>query len=151
MNGSNGGTRFAQSHALDQRHEFRRELSISCIGSLGSYQTNQPGDAVSGKPALNGAEQDTGIPCSLRQRGILVEVGSEHRKARPGLLALFLGACGQSRFNVLLLIHDAQTTPSPVHMCPQGDRRTDRSLIAVTSRQNLSATSLIEMVRYFLH
>ena len=38
MNGSNGRTRFAQGHGLDQIHEFRRELSISRIGSFGSYQ-----------------------------------------------------------------------------------------------------------------
>jgi hypothetical protein len=149
--GSNGGTRCAQRHALDQRHECRRELALSRIGSFGSYQTNQPGDAVSGKPALHGSERDTGIPCSLRHRDILVEVGAEHRKARHGLLALFLGAYGQSRCKVLLLIHDAHTTPSPVHMCPQEDRRTDRSRRTLTSRQYLSATSLIEMVRYFLH
>src|SRR6266571_4959455 len=64
MNGSNGWTRFAQRHALDHLHEFRRELSISCIGSFGSYQASQPGGAVSGQPTLHGAEWDTGIACS---------------------------------------------------------------------------------------
>jgi hypothetical protein len=52
----------------------------------------------------------------------------------------------------LLLIHAAQSTsPSSPYMCPQEDRRTDRALRTLSSRQNLSATSLIEMVRYFLH
>jgi hypothetical protein len=106
MHGRNGGTRCAQSHALDQRHEFRRELALSRIGAFGSYQPHQPGDAVAGQPPLHGAERDTGIPGSLRQRNILVEVGSKHRKARHGLLALCLGAGGQRRCNVLLLIHE---------------------------------------------
>src|SRR2546426_8717734 len=120
MNGRNGRTRFAQRHALDQIHEFRRELSLSCIGSCGSYQTSQPGGAVSGKPTLHGAEWDPGITCSLRQRDTVVDVWPKHRKTPHGLLALFLGTCGQSRCNVLLLIHGAQTTPSPVHVCPKG-------------------------------
>ena len=81
------------------------------IGSFGSYQAHQPGGAVPGKPALSGSEGDTGIPCSLRQRDILVEVGSEHREARHGLLALFLGACGQRRCTGWLLIHNAQGPP----------------------------------------
>jgi hypothetical protein len=113
MHGGNGRTRFAQSHALDQRHEVRRELAISHIGSFGSYQTHQPSGTVSGKPTLNGSERDTGITGSLRQKDTLVEVGSEHRKARHGLLALLLGACGQRQCHVLLLIQNA-LTPSPL-------------------------------------
>src|SRR5712691_6264955 len=128
MHGSNGWTRCAQRHALDPLHECRRELSMSWIGSCGSYQASQPGGAVSGQPTLNGAEWDTGIPCSLRQRDTVVEVWPKHRKTPHGLLALCLGACGQSRCKVLLLIHGAQTTPSPVHGCPQGDRPTDTSV-----------------------
>jgi|RhiMetdeSRZDD1v2_1073273.scaffolds.fasta_scaffold54768_7 hypothetical protein len=151
MHGSNGWTRCAPRHALDPIHACRRELSIACIGSCGSYQASQPGGAVSGQPTLHGAEWDTGIPCSLRHRDTVVEVWPKHRKTPHGLLALFLGACGQSRGNVVLLIHGAHTTPSPVQVCPQGDRRPDRSLLTVTSRPNLSATSLSKMVRYFLH
>jgi hypothetical protein len=101
---------------------------MSCIGSCGSYQASQPGGAVSGQPTLNGAEWDTGIPCSLRHRDTVVDVGPKHRKTPHGLVALFLGACGQSRCKVLLLIHGAHTTPSPVHGCPQGDRQTDTSV-----------------------
>jgi hypothetical protein len=118
MHGGNGRTRFAQSHALDQRHEFRRELAISHIGSFGSYQTHQPGGTVSGEPTLNGSERDTGITCRLRQRDAFVDVRSEHGIACHGLLALFFGECGQSWLNVLLLIHNAKSTPSPVQMCP---------------------------------
>src|SRR6266571_7607368 len=66
MNGRNGRTRFAQRHALDHLHEFRRELAMACIGSCGSDQTSQPGSAVAGKPPLHGAEWDTGITCRLR-------------------------------------------------------------------------------------
>jgi len=80
MNGSNGRTRFAQRHALDQLYEFRRELSIADIGSFGSYQPHQPGGAVSGKPTLSGSERDTGITCRLRQRDTVVEVWPQHRK-----------------------------------------------------------------------
>src|SRR4029453_18270287 len=151
MHGSNGWTRFAQRPTLDHIDEFRRELAISCIGSFGSYQASQPGSAGAGQPTLNGAEWDTGIPCSLRQRDTVVAVWPKHRTTPHGLLALFLGACGQSRCNVLLLIHGAHTTPSPVHVCPQGDRRTDRSLRTLPSRENLAATSRTEMVRYFWH
>src|SRR4051794_5851763 len=151
MKGSNGWARFVQRHAFDQMHEFRRELSISWIRSFGSYQASQPGGAIAGQPTLSGAEWDTGITCRLRQRDTVVEVWPEHRKARHGLWALLLGACGQRRFHVLLLLHGVQTTPSPVPGCPQGDRRTDRSLIMFTRRQNLAATSLIKIVRYFLH
>src|SRR5262249_43507652 len=134
MNSSNGRTRFAQRHALDQRHEFRRELALACIGSFTSDQTSQPGGAVSGKPTLHGAEWDTGVTGSRRQRDTGVEVWPQHCKTYHGLLALFLGACGQSRFHVLLLIYGAHTTPSPVHVCPQEDRRTDRSLLTLTRR-----------------
>src|SRR5712691_10146999 len=94
MNGSNGRTRFAQRHALDHIHEFRRELAMACIGSCGSYQTSQPGGAVSGKPTLHRAEWDTCRTCHLRQRDTLVDVRPEHRKACHGLLALFLGESG---------------------------------------------------------
>jgi hypothetical protein len=115
MHGGNGRTRCAQRHALDQRHEFRRELSLAHIGSFGSYQTHQPGGTVSGQPTLHGAERDTGITSSLSQKDTLVDVGLEHRKARHGLLALFLGACGQSQCHVLLLLHNAPT-PSPLRV-----------------------------------
>src|SRR5437870_3623108 len=122
MHGRNGRTRCAQRHALDHLHEFRRELAMAWIGSCGSDQTSQPGGAVSGKPPLHGTEWDTGITGRLRQRDTVVEVGPQHRKTPHGLLALFLGACGQSRFHVWLLIHGAHTTPSPVHGCPQEGR-----------------------------
>ena len=64
---------------------------MACIGSCGSDQTSQPGGAVSGEPTLHGAEWDTGITGSLRQRDPVVEVGPKHRKTPHGLLALFLG------------------------------------------------------------
>ena len=134
MNGRNGRTRFAQCHALDHIHEFRRELAMACIGSCGSYQTSEPGGAVSGKPPLHGAEWDTGITGRLRQRDTVGEVWLQHRKTPHGLFALFLGACGQSRFHVWLLIHSAHTTPSPVQVCPKEDRRTDTSLLMFPSR-----------------
>ena len=124
---------------------------MACIGSFDSYQTSQPGGALSCKPTLHGAEWDTGITGSLRQRDTVVEVWPQHRKTPHGLLALFLGACGQSRFHVVLLIHGVHATPAPVHGCPQEPRRTDRALRTVTRRENLSAPSLIKMVRYFLH
>src|SRR5690242_16094349 len=97
MHGSNGRTRFAQRHALDHIHEFRRELAIACIGSFASDQTSQPGGAVSGKPTLHGAEWDTGVTGSLRQRDTVAYASPLRSKTYHGLLALFLGACGQSR------------------------------------------------------
>jgi len=121
------------------------------IGSFGSYQPHQPGGAVPGKPALSGSEGDTGVTGYLSYRDTGVEVWLEHHKTPHGLLALFLSACGQRRCNVLLLIQDAHPTLSTAYMCPQEGRRTDRSLRTLTSRHNLAATSLIEMVRYFLH
>ena len=127
--------------------------SLRCprIGALSSCQPNQPGGAVSGKPTLRRADRDTCSPCHLRQRDTLVDVRPEHRKACHGLLALFLGESGQSRCHVLLLIQDAHCTSPPGQRCPQEDRRTDRPWLTFTSRQNLAATSLMEMVRYFLH
>jgi hypothetical protein len=134
MHGSNGWTRCAQRHARDHIHACRRELAIACLGSLGSDQASQPGGAVAGQPTLHGAEWDPGIPCSLRPRDTVVEVWPKHRKTPHGLLALFLGACGQGRGNVLLLIQGAHTTPSPVHGCPQGDRPTATALLRFPRR-----------------
>jgi hypothetical protein len=81
------------------------------IGSFGSYQANQPVGTVAGKPTLSGSEGSTGVTGRFRQRDIAIEVWLEHRKTLHGLLALFFGKCGQSRFKVWLLIHGAPFTP----------------------------------------
>src|SRR5262249_21557351 len=56
-------------------------------------------------------ERDPGSTCHRRYRDTLVEVGSEHRTAGHGLLALCLGESGQRRCTGWLLIHDAHCPP----------------------------------------
>lgn len=88
------------------------------IGSFGSSQPYQPSGAVPGQPALSGAEGDSGVAGHLSSRDPGVEMWLEHHKTPHGLLALFLSACGQRRYNGVLLIHDVHPTLSTAYKCP---------------------------------
>ena len=117
-----GRTRFAHAKpSIASTSAAGSGLAMAGIGSWDSDQTGHPSGAVSDQPTLDGAEWDTGITGRRRQRDPVVEVGPQHRKTLHGLVALCLGVCGQRRFPVVLLLHNAPTTSSSVQRCPQGD------------------------------
>ena len=138
--------------AMDGGGLRRAMPSINATSSAGSLRfpisdrlaLTRPTNPATRYRASQRCTERSGTPASrasLRQRDILVEVGAEHRTARHGLLALFLGACGQRQCHVLLLIHNAPT-PSPLCVRKGIVQRTGHVSLAPADKSCLLPVSL---------